>query len=78
MTESPRHIGAESLGLAGIALGLLVAFLVEPSLSAGPGDRPLIIAAVTAVVAMLWLIAVRLLFTPQVARATVPKEREPR
>jgi len=75
MKASGRQIGAESLGLAGVGLGLLVAFLVEPTLSAGPGDRPLVIAAITAVVAMLWLIAVRLLFTPQVVRATVPKEK---
>jgi hypothetical protein len=78
MKASPRQIGAESLGLAGVGFGLLVAFLLEPSLSAGPGDRPLVIAAITAVVAMLWLVAIRLVFTPPVVREVVPKERGPR
>ena len=75
MSASPKWIRAESLGLAGVGLGLLVAFLIEPSLGAGPGDRPVVIAAITAVVTMVWLIAVRLVFSPPVVRATVPKDK---
>ena len=75
MSTSPKGIGAESLGLAGVGLGLLVAFLIEPSLGAGPSDRPVVIAAITAVVTMLWLVAVRLVFTPPVVRAAVPKDK---
>jgi hypothetical protein len=75
MSTSPKRIGAESLGLAGVGLGLLVAFLIEPSLGAGPGDRPVVIAVITAVVTMLWLVAVRLVFTPPVVPATVRKDK---
>jgi hypothetical protein len=77
MSTSAKWIRADSLGLAGVGLGLLVAFLIEPSLGAGPGDRAVIIAVVTAVVTMLWLIAVRLVFSPPVVPATVAKNKVP-
>ena len=77
MSAPKKFFRADWLGIAGVGLGLIVALIVEQSLDTGPGERPFVFAAVTAVVAMLWLVAVRLLFTPQVVHAPVPKDRGP-
>ena len=77
MNASKRPVRADWLGIAGVALGLIVALVVERNLATGPGERPFVFAAITAVVAMLWLVAVRLLFTPRVAQAPVPRDRRP-
>jgi hypothetical protein len=73
MSASARSVGSDALVLVGIALGLVVAVIVERTLVQGMVDRPVIIAAVTAVVALLWLVVVRLFFGPPLARAAVPK-----
>ena len=73
MSASARSVGSDALVLVGIALGLVVAVIVERTLVQGMVDRPIIIAAVTAVVALLWLFVVRLFFGPPLARQVVPK-----
>ncbi len=73
MSASARSVGSDALVLVGIALGLVVAVIVERTLVQGMVDRPVIIAAVTALVALLWLAVVRLFFGPPLARAEVPK-----
>jgi hypothetical protein len=73
MRRSAKSYGSDALVLIGVALGLVVAVLVDRTLVEGVADRPVVIAAVTAVVALLWLFVIRFFFGPPVAREVAPK-----
>jgi hypothetical protein len=73
MRASGKSIGSDALVLIGIALGLVVAVIVDRTLVDGMTDRPVLIAAVTIVVALLWLVVVRLFVGPPAAREVAPK-----
>jgi hypothetical protein len=77
MNTSNRRLGSEWVALIGVGLGLVVAVILSRELSEGPGDRPVIMAIVTGVVAVLWMVAYRLVVGPAVARVAVPKRKEP-
>jgi hypothetical protein len=77
MDKSNNRLGSEWVALIGVGLGLAVALVLSGELADGPGDRPVIMAVVTAVVALLWMAAYRLVVGPAVARAVVPKRKEP-
>jgi hypothetical protein len=70
-------MGTGGLALIGVALGLVAALIVDRELVDGQTDRPVIVAAVTVIVAILWLAMVRILVWPKPARAPVPKDKSP-
>ena len=73
MRTTARSYGSDALVLLGVVLGLVVAVLVDRTLVEGVVDRPVVIAAVTAVVALLWLFVIRFFFGPPVAREVAPR-----
>jgi hypothetical protein len=73
MNTPANRMGTGGLALIGIGLGLVVAVLVDRQLGDGQTDRPVIAAAVTGVVAILWLAMVRLFIWPKAAQASVTK-----
>jgi hypothetical protein len=77
MKEATKRIGAGWLGVIGVGIGLVVALIVDRLLADALVDRMLVAAGVTALVAILWLMAIRLAFGPTPARATVPKQGQP-
>ena len=77
MSETTKRSGAGWLGVIGVGIGLAVALIVDRLLVDSVVDRPLVIAGVTAFVALVWLMAIRLVFGPTPAGAKVPKRSEP-
>jgi hypothetical protein len=75
MNTSSDRMGSGGLALIGVALGLVVAVIVDRELMEGQTDRPVVVAAVTAGVALLWLVVVRLFIWPTPARAAVRKQK---
>jgi len=76
MSESAKRNVASWLGIIGVGIGLAVALIVDRLLVESVVDRPLVIAGVTAFVALIWLMAIRLVFGPTPARAKATKRSE--
>jgi hypothetical protein len=64
MSTNPSRNGTEWLALTGVGIGLIVALVVDRTMMENTGDRPVVITLITAFVAMLWIVAVRLLIWP--------------
>lgn len=77
MNEPTKRIGAGWLGVIGVGIGLVVALIVDRLLVDALMDRMLVAAGVTAFVAIVWLMVMRLVFGPTPARATIPKQGQP-
>jgi hypothetical protein len=77
MNKSAAGNGAGWLGMMGVAIGLIVALFVDRLAADTMVDRPLVIAGITAAVAVLWLVAIRLVFGPTPARAKVTNRSQP-
>ncbi|HKB03977.1 MAG TPA: hypothetical protein VKD90_17270 [Gemmataceae bacterium] len=77
MNRSNNRLGSEWVALIGVGLGLVVAVILSREFTEGPGDRPVVMAIVTGVVAVLWMVAYRMVVGPAVARVDVPKQKEP-
>ena len=77
MNKSTEVNSAGWLGMMGVAIGLAVALLVDRFVVEGMVDRPLVFAGVTAGVAVLWLVAIRLVFGPAPARAKITNRSQP-
>ena len=61
----------------GVGIGLVVALLVDRQLLEGQSDRPVIAAAITGVVALIWIALVRLIVWPVPAPTLVSKQKGP-
>jgi formate-dependent nitrite reductase membrane component NrfD len=57
-------MGTEWLALTGVGIGLIVALIVDRQLLESQSDRPVIAAAITGVVAVIWIALVRLVLWP--------------
>ena len=77
MNTSRSKIRAEWLAVIGVGLGLVVAVLVDQMVGRGMTDRPVLIAGVTAIVALLWLALVRAIQGTTPAQARAPKRSQP-
>jgi len=77
MNEAIKRNGVGWLGVIGVGIGLVVALIVDRLLADALSDRMLVTAGVTAFVAIVWLMVIRLVFRPTPARASVPKQGQP-
>lgn len=77
MSEATKQNGAGWLGVIGVGIGLVVALIVDRLLPDAQVDRMLVAAGVTAFVAIVWLMVIRLVFGPTPARASIPKQGQP-
>jgi hypothetical protein len=70
MSTSASRNGTEWLALTGVGIGLIVALIVDRTTMEGTSDRPVVVTLITALVAMLWIAAVRLLIWPKTPMTT--------
>jgi hypothetical protein len=75
MSAPTNHNGTEWLALTGVGLGLIVALIVDRTMMDGMTDRPVVITGITAMVAMLWIVTVRLFVWSPTAPITVSKPK---
>ena len=77
MNTPANRMGTEWLALTGVGIGLVVALFVDRQLLEGQSDRPVIAAAITGVVALIWIALVRLVVWHVPAPTLVSKQKGP-
>ena len=64
MSATANRMGTEWLAAIGVGIGLIVALIVDQSVTEALVDRPALIVGITAVVAMLFIAMVRVFLWP--------------
>ena len=64
MNAPANRMGTEWLALTGVGIGLVVALIVDRQLLDSTTDRPLIAAALTGAVALVWIAVMRVVVWP--------------
>lgn len=67
MNAPANRMGTEWLALTGVVIGLIAALIVDRQLMEGQSDRPLIAAAITGAVAVIWIALLRYVVVPNPA-----------
>lgn len=76
MNTSTNRLGTDALVAIGIGIGLVVAVIVDQTVMYGMSDRPVVLAVITGMVAVLWMAVVRMVLWPTPAHATVTHRKD--
>jgi membrane protein YdbS with pleckstrin-like domain len=76
MNTSANRIRTDTLVAIGIGIGLVVAVIVDQTIMYGMSDRPVVLAVITGIVAVLWMAVVQLFLWPTPAHATVTHRKD--
>ncbi len=77
MSERANRLAIGWLAFIGVGIGVVVAVILDRTMMEGMGNRPVIFAAITAGVAILWVAAFRIVISPKAAEAPQSNSSRP-